>query len=363
MNVSRLPEKKPSSVALSAMVEERQSPGSALKVFAKPEIINFQTILEKINYESKAASAEVLILLNTLGLNIVTVESLTAGKIASTLADIPSYAASIYGGFVVYDSDAKREFVNVTVKSVYNQKCAKQMAEGALNKSRAMCALAVTGQAGGYDDTDDVYLGYVDMAFSIRSLTGFQTTTRRIKFCDDKHIEPICDEYKKRLTILHKNKACPDLGTLPLSDDLYQIRQIIRTACVRDALLFAYEILRSLPQDYCSKLEHQIFYIKDRDIALKNCGEPSKFIKKYMKGDLSIFDNPQYPNLFGDSGDESDTKYNDYCDQKDWNSGETTISSTVSSNQQNSSVGGFLNKKKLSKKQKRISKLSKKSRK
>lgn len=343
---------KASSVALSQITKKRtNAPIGEYKVLAKPEIMSFQTILSKLDYETKAIAAEFLIYLNTAELNVVTVESLTAGKIASTLADIPSYANCIYGGFVVYDSDAKREFVDVTVKSVYNQKCAKQMAEGALKKSRAMCALAVTGQAGGYDDTDETYLGYVDAAFSVRNINSleemvFNTYTKRIKFCNDKYIKNSCDEYKKRLKILHTNKACPDLGTLPLSDDLYQIRQIIRTACVRDALLFAYNCMseNNIDNKFTEKLNDKIFDITERDIKLKDCDEPSKFIKKYMKGDKSVFENSKYANskenlgakktakLFGksnnnantsvESGSNNNTNYNDYCDQKDWN--ETT---------------------------------------
>lgn len=304
------------------------------KIFAKPEVMNFQIILSKIDYESKVAATEFLILLNAIAFNIVTVESLTAGKIASTLADIPSYANCIYGGFVVYDSDAKREFLDVTVKSVYNQKCAKQMAEGALKKSRAMCALAVTGQAGGYDDTDEIYLGYVDVALSIRkTIDTFNTYTKRIKFCEDKYISPICAEYKKRLNILHTRKACPDLSNgpsfPPLSDNLYQIRQIIRTACVRDAIIFAHQTLTShkINTKHTTKLDKNIFPMLTRDRELRFCGEPSAFIKKYMIGDLTpLFNENQWPKLFGKSDDDPehisgtayDDTYNDFCDQKDW---------------------------------------------
>ena len=329
---SRMP-----SEAIEHITHTRIEAGSDFTVLAKPEILNFELILGKIDYESKAAAAELLILLNTIEFNIVTVESLTAGKIASTFADIPSYAACIYGGFVVYDSDAKRQFVDVTVKSVYNKKCAKQMAEGALSKSRAMCALAVTGQAGGYDATDDIYLGYVDIAFSYRDLDEsgtivFKTFTKRIKFCNDKYISSSCNEYKKRLKVL-REKKCLELSPygLPLSDDLYQIRQIIRTACVRDAIIFAYKTIQqnNISKEKSEQLRGKIFDITHSDINLRFCGEPSKFIKKYMKGtetELSqLYNEDKWPNKFGSvenndiSGSENDNEYNDYCDQKDWN--------------------------------------------
>jgi nicotinamide-nucleotide amidase len=324
-----------SSKIVNSIIEARQKnkdASSNLKIFAKPEVMNFQIILSKIDYESKAIAAELLILLNTIEFNIITIESLTAGKIVSTLADIPSYANCIYGGFVVYDSDAKREFIDVTVKSVYNQKCAKQMAEGALNKSRAMCALAVTGQAGGYDATDNIYLGYVDTAFSYRNLDSsgnivYKTLTKRIKFCNDNYISSSCDEYKTRLKVF-QDKKCPELSNFgqPLSDDLYQIRQIIRTACVRDALLFAYQTIKAqnIDKTITDNLQGKIFDIKTRDEKLASCGEPSKFIKKYMKGNLSEY-KVQWPNLFGSttdndtSGSDKDEVYNDFCNQEDWN--------------------------------------------
>jgi nicotinamide-nucleotide amidase len=338
-----VPERTPSQT-VRAITQIRQEAGEDFKTLAKPEILRFEIILGKIDYESKAAAAELLILLNTIEFNIVTVESLTAGKIASTFADIPSYASSIYGGFVVYDSDAKREFVDVTVKSVYNQKCAKQMAEGALRKSRAMCALAVTGQAGGYDYTDDIYLGYVDTAFSYRDLDKsggivLKTFTKRIKFCNNKDIDESCKEYKRRLLILRTKQNDLSPGGQPLTDNLYQIRQIIRTACVRDAILFAHKTLTENGLDnkqITDNLKGKVFDISVRDKNLKFCGEPSKFIKKYMKGDTdTILDNQnKWPNKFGSpkpeddtiSGTENDNQYDEFCNQQDWNAEETTVS-------------------------------------
>ena len=347
------------------LVEKRTANADYFKVFAKPEVMSFQTILNKLEYESKTIAAEFLILLNTIELNIVTVESLTAGKIASTFADIPSYSQCIYGGFVVYDSDAKREFVNVTVKSVYNQKCAKQMAEGALNKSRAMCALAVTGQAGGYDDTDETYLGYVDVAFSVRNINTdnqiiFETHTKRIKFCEDKFINFSCEEYKKRLKVFHTEQSCKELSPPPayppLTDDLYQIRQIIRTACVRDAIMFAYKCLIDNKYDkaFSTNLTNKIFNKLDRDIKLKYCGEPSKFIKKYIidNSDLSLTNDEikqkKWPHKFGNKGNNSNTEYNEYCDQKDFTEQNTESRSSNNLN------GGYNYRKKYKKTKKML---------
>lgn len=298
---------------------KRQHQGTKLAELALPELIGFQTILGKLVHDSSSAAAELLILLNTYKVNIVTVESLTGGLIASTLVDIPSYAACVYGGFVVYDSDAKREFIDVKTKSVYSQECAKQMAEGALRNSRAMCAIAVTGQSGGYDDTDDIYLGYVDIAFSIRTpkiQSGFSTTTKRVKLCNDHNIFESCEEYKRRLKILHvdssKRLTLSPYGT-PLTNDLYMIRKMIRTLCVEYACQHAIECIKSFDIDEISKMK--IFDMTERDKKLQECGEPSKYIIQHMKGDAP---NLKYPTKFGDSGNESDTNYEASCNQDNY---------------------------------------------
>ena len=80
-------------------------------------------------------------------LQIATSESLTCGLIMSTLVDIPWAGYAKYGGFGVYDTDAKRVFNSVKVDNVYTHKCASEMAIGVLKNSNATIAIAVTGNA------------------------------------------------------------------------------------------------------------------------------------------------------------------------------------------------------------------------
>jgi PncC family amidohydrolase len=80
-------------------------------------------------------------------LTLATAESLTAGLIMSTLVDIPIGGWQKYGGFAVYDTDAKRTFLGVQVDDVYTHTCAKEMAIGVLKNSNATIAIAVTGNA------------------------------------------------------------------------------------------------------------------------------------------------------------------------------------------------------------------------
>jgi PncC family amidohydrolase len=80
---------------------------------------------------------------------IATGESITGGLIFSMLVDIPFAGAHKYGSFIVYDIDAKRQFLNIDVNNdnVYSHNCVKQMAEGVLNNSNASIAIVVSGNA------------------------------------------------------------------------------------------------------------------------------------------------------------------------------------------------------------------------
>ena len=80
-------------------------------------------------------------------LQIATSESLTAGLIMSSLVKLPIAGWCKYGGFAVYDTDAKRVYNSVKVDDVYTHKCAKEMAVGQLNNSNATLSIAVTGNA------------------------------------------------------------------------------------------------------------------------------------------------------------------------------------------------------------------------
>ena len=95
-------------------------------------------LLKKINdiYEKKE-----------IKLQIATSESLTAGLIMSSLVKLPIAGWCKYGGFAVYDTDAKRVYNSVKVDDVYTHKCAKEMAVGQLNNSTATLSIAVTGNA------------------------------------------------------------------------------------------------------------------------------------------------------------------------------------------------------------------------
>ena len=81
-----------------------------------------------------------------------TAESCTGGMLASLMTDIPGIAHSFERGFVTYTDESKHEMLGVPKdllkdKGAVSREVAVAMAEGALERSRANMALAVTGFA------------------------------------------------------------------------------------------------------------------------------------------------------------------------------------------------------------------------
>ena len=85
-------------------------------------------------------------------LMLATAESCTGGMLASLLTDVQGVAHAFDRGFVTYTNEAKNEMLGVPLqlieaKGAVSQEVALAMAEGALARSRAHIALAVTGFA------------------------------------------------------------------------------------------------------------------------------------------------------------------------------------------------------------------------
>jgi len=88
------------------------------------------------------------------GLMLVTAESCTGGLLASLLTDIPGSSHAFDRGFVTYTDEAKNELLGVPMAvlrehSAVSKPTAIAMAEGALERSNAAVALAITGYAEG----------------------------------------------------------------------------------------------------------------------------------------------------------------------------------------------------------------------
>jgi nicotinamide-nucleotide amidase len=85
-------------------------------------------------------------------LALATAESCTGGLLASLLTDVPGIAHAFERGFVTYSEEAKTELLGVPAELIeregaVSKSVAIAMAEGALARSRANIAVAITGFA------------------------------------------------------------------------------------------------------------------------------------------------------------------------------------------------------------------------
>lgn len=95
-------------------------------------------------------------LLNTArakGIMIATAESCTGGMIAAAITDIPGSSAIFDRGFVTYSNAAKIAMLGVredtlATHGAVSEPVAREMVAGALARSEASIAVAVTGVAG-----------------------------------------------------------------------------------------------------------------------------------------------------------------------------------------------------------------------
>jgi nicotinamide-nucleotide amidase len=105
----------------------------------------------------EASVAAVLDTACAAGLRLATAESCTGGLLASLLTDVEGRSHAFERGFVVYTDAAKQELLAVpagmlAAEGAVSEAAAAAMAEGALDRSSADIALAITGYAGPTDD-------------------------------------------------------------------------------------------------------------------------------------------------------------------------------------------------------------------
>ena len=103
------------------------------------------------------------------GLTVVTAESCTGGLIAGFLTAIAGSSDVVDRGFVTYTNESKTEMLGVMAELIekygaVSEPVARVMAEGALVRSRADIAIAVTGIAGPTGGTPDKPVGTVHVA-------------------------------------------------------------------------------------------------------------------------------------------------------------------------------------------------------
>ena len=118
------------------------------------------------------------------GLMLATAESCTGGLVAATLVDIPGSSLVVERGFVTYSNRAKADMLGVPAGLIdhygaVSEPVAIAMATGALERSQAQIAVAITGVAGPGGGTADKPEGLVHFACA---RDGHATVQARIEF-------------------------------------------------------------------------------------------------------------------------------------------------------------------------------------
>ncbi len=113
---------------------------------------------------------------------LVSAESCTGGWVAQAVTSIAGSSAWFERGFVTYSNEAKRELLGVKAATLrkhgaVSEETAREMARGALARSRGTLALAVTGIAGPGGGSREKPVGMVCFAWIDRK--KLRSETRR----------------------------------------------------------------------------------------------------------------------------------------------------------------------------------------
>ena len=116
-------------------------------------------------------------------LKLATAESCTGGWISQAVTSVSGSSAWFDRGFVTYSNAAKRELLGVRARTLsrfgaVSRETAREMAAGALARSRAQVSIAVTGVAGPTGGTREKPVGMVCIAWSRRK-GAMESVTRR----------------------------------------------------------------------------------------------------------------------------------------------------------------------------------------
>lgn len=139
-----------------------------------------------IDAEMRAVAARLLEACRRAGLKLALAESCTGGLVAATLTEIPGSSKVIDRGYVTYSNLSKQTALDVPAAALdrfgaVSAEVARAMAEGALTKSGADLAVAITGIAGPGGGSADKPVGLVHFAAARR---GGPVLAREVRFGD-----------------------------------------------------------------------------------------------------------------------------------------------------------------------------------
>jgi nicotinamide-nucleotide amidase len=147
----------------------------------------------KIDREISLLAREALDACRDGGLTVATVESCTGGLVAAALTAVPGSSAVVERGFVTYSNRAKTDLVGVPEAMLrqhgaVSETVARTMAEGALERSPADIAVAITGIAGPDGGSAEKPVGLVHLACARR---GFPTQHVRMLYGEERSRDDI----------------------------------------------------------------------------------------------------------------------------------------------------------------------------
>jgi nicotinamide-nucleotide amidase len=111
--------------------------------------------------------------LKAAGVLLATAESCTGGWVAEVVTSVSGSSDWFDRGFVTYSNEAKHEMLDVAEATLaqfgaVSEETAREMAAGALARSRAGLAVAITGVAGPTGGTPQKPVGMVCFAWATR---------------------------------------------------------------------------------------------------------------------------------------------------------------------------------------------------
>ena len=122
---------------------------------------------------------------------LATAESCTGGMIAAACTDLAGSSAWFERGFVTYSNAAKIELLGVDAEAIaqhgaVSEAVARAMVNGALAKSRAQLAVAVTGVAGPTGGSAAKPVGTVWFGFATSADCKIEVLTETCLFAGDR---------------------------------------------------------------------------------------------------------------------------------------------------------------------------------
>ena len=115
---------------------------------------------EQISAHNEELARDIVERASARGVTVSTAESLTAGMISSTIADIPGASAVLRGGAVTYCDEIKHRVLGVEQETLdrytaVSHQTAREMAAGSLDLYQSDVAVSATGYAGPGGGTED----------------------------------------------------------------------------------------------------------------------------------------------------------------------------------------------------------------